>query len=105
VDSFPVNLIIIIIVLSCVCFGLILYFGCQRFCHRQQLKLDGATKSLPNPAYDDYTHEDSCPPPQYTSHDSPYQYKFVPSYDSQQINEMLKTPPIGAVEKSTFAPV
>ena len=74
-----------------------------RYRPRQQLKLDGTSKSCPNPAYDGYTHKDSCLP-QYTSHDRPYQYKFVPTYDSQ-INEVLKTSSTGAVERSTFAPV
>jgi len=72
---------------------------------KQQLKLDGTSESCPNPAYDDYTHKDSCLPHQYTSHDRPYQYKFVPTCESQHINEVLKTSSIGAVEKSTFAPV
>lgn len=103
VTVFVIAAFIIIIV------GLVLYvvFCVLRPCYRprQQLKLDGTSKSCPNPAYDDYTHKDSCLPPQYTSHDRRYQYKFVPTYDSQQINEMLKTPSIGAVERPTFAPV
>jgi len=103
VDPLTVCIIIIIVVL---CFLVVVGILWCLYCRpRQQLKLDGTSESCPNPAYDDYTHKDSCLSPQYTSHDRPYQYKFVPTYDSQQINEMLKTPSIGAVEKSTFAPV
>jgi len=103
--------IIIILVLLCVSICLALYVGYQYCRHRQQLKLDGTPKSCPNPAYHGYAHRDLCPPPQYTSGDrhrskvDPYQYKYVPTYDSQQINGMLKSPSFGAVEKSTFAPV
>lgn len=96
--------IAVVLCVSVLCLSVVV---CVRLCYRprHQLKLDGTPESCPNPAYDDYTHKDSCLPPQYTSHDHPYQYKFVPTYDSQQINEMLKTPSIGAVERSTFAPV
>ena len=98
---------IIIVVVLCVSILCLSVVVCVRLYYRprHQLKLAGTSESCPNPAYDDYTHKDSCLPPQYTSHDRPYQYKFVPTYDSQQINEMLKTPSVGAVERSTFAPV
>lgn len=102
----PTVYIIAIVVLLCVCICLafcLVYLYCHR--HRQQLKLDGTSKSCPNPAYVGYTHKDSYPPPQYTSHDRPYQYDPVPTYDSQQINEMLTTTSVGTVEKSTLAPV
>jgi hypothetical protein len=104
VDHYTVvgAVVIIFLVVLVLFFVLVLYLRCRP---RQQLQLDGTPRSCPNPAYDDYTHKDLCPPPQYTSQDRQYQYKFVPTYDSQQINEMLKTPSVGAVEKSTLAPL
>ncbi|PSN44046.1 hypothetical protein C0J52_26083 [Blattella germanica] len=103
--------IVIILILLCITTILALYMGHNYCRNRQQLKLTGTPKSCPNPVYHDYAHTDSYPPPHYNSSDhhrskvDPYQYRYVPTYDSQQINDMLKSSSIGVTEKTALAPV
>nr|CAD7400890.1 unnamed protein product [Timema cristinae] len=90
-----------------ICF--LVYILWQHRRRRQHLTFDGSPKSGPSPAYKGYTHhDDSFPPPHYSTADrgsKMYQYDYVPSYDPQHINDMLKSPSIEATEKSAIARV
>ncbi|XP_068084832.1 cysteine-rich motor neuron 1 protein [Anabrus simplex] len=92
--------IIAVLMFVILCLALYMLWLCHR---NRQLH-----KSFPN--YNSYPHQDSFPPPRYTSKDrqakcEPYHYKYVPSYDSQQF-DLLKSTSFGATtEKTALAPV
>ncbi|XP_047108022.1 cysteine-rich motor neuron 1 protein-like [Schistocerca piceifrons] len=79
-------------------------------CYRKKQYKLGSLKSCPSSAYNNYVHRDSFAPPRYTSGDrqskcEPCHYKYVPTYDTTQFSDFVKSPSFGATEKTALAPV